>query len=107
VIAGSSDAPVSDFHSLDGVRSALRRLTWSGAEHQPEEAISMFEALASYTRDAARVCGALGTTGTLEPGKRADLVVLNRDPMSLPASELDGLDVERTYLGGECVYSVS
>jgi predicted amidohydrolase YtcJ len=107
MVAGSSDAPASDFNPLDGVKTALRRRARSGRLCQPDESISVLEALCAYTRDAARACGVEQINGTLEVGKRADLVVLNRDPALLGADALDELCVEQTLLGGRPVYSAS
>jgi predicted amidohydrolase YtcJ len=66
--------------------------------------VSAREVLAMYTREAAFALGALDVTGTLEPKKRADLVVLSRDPCRTPPSELHEVRVERTIVNGETVY---
>ena len=42
--------------------------------------------------------------GSLAPGKRADLVILDRDPLSVPAEELDRLKILETIKDGETVY---
>ena len=85
--------------------SAVTRRTTAGQALQPGEAVSPAEVLAMYTREAAYATGSLAECGTLEPGKRADMVVLNADPCatdgSLPA--LAALAVERTIVGGETV----
>jgi hypothetical protein len=104
-VAGSSDAPVTTFAPLDGVRSAVARRTASGEPLAPDEALSAHEALTMYTRGAAHACGCLDVAGTLEPGKRADLAVLSRDTCAATASDLEGVRVEETILGGETVYS--
>ncbi|MEJ7813504.1 MAG: amidohydrolase [Gemmatimonadaceae bacterium] len=103
-VAASSDAPVTTFAPLDGVRSAVERRTASGEALTPEEAVSVREALAMYTREAARACGCLDTTGTIEPGKRADLVILSDDPCRVPVSSLSDVRVEETVLGGATVF---
>lgn len=104
LVAGSSDAPVSTFDPLDGIRSAIRRRTRSGRVFQQDEAVGVWQALSMYTRIAAEACGIIDVTGTLESGKRADLVVLNRDPLSGNETSLDDLAVEATYVGGSKVY---
>ena len=103
-LAGSSDSPVTPFAPLLGIRSAVTRRVGHGPPVDPDEAITPAEALALYTRGAARACGCLETCGTLEPGKRADLVVLSGDPRTGVAAELDALRVEQTVLGGETVF---
>jgi predicted amidohydrolase YtcJ len=99
-LAGSSDHPVSGYDVLAAVRAAVTRGTRSGKVVGPEQAITVEEALRAYTLGSARALGAEGEAGSLEPGKRADLVVLSNDPRS----DLDGAAVARTYAGGELVY---
>jgi len=105
-VAGSSDAPVASFDPLAALRCAVSRRTAEGQEIQPAEAVSPAEVLAMYTREAAYATGSLPVCGTLEPGKRADLVVLNADPCTTHETldALAALAVERTIVGGETVY---
>jgi predicted amidohydrolase YtcJ len=102
VVAGSSDAPCIDFDVLFALRAATSRKTSTGRALHADEGVDVDEALRMYTRNAAIACGALGVTGTLEPGKRADLVVLSADPI---ATGLDGVTVEETWLAGEQVFA--
>lgn len=95
-VAGSSDAPVADFDPLAGMRSAVSRRTASGDVLDASEAVEPREALAMYTREAARVCGELANRGTLEPGKRADFAVLSADPLTA----LESTRVVATWVGG-------
>jgi predicted amidohydrolase YtcJ len=60
-------------------------------------------ALAMWTREAARVIGWEGV-GTIEPGNHADLIVVDRDPLTCPLDELPGTEVRATLLGGETVH---
>ena len=103
-VVASSDAPAAGFDPLDGVRSALRRRTRSGLVIQEDESIGVLETLCAYTRDAARACGVESTTGTLEPGKRADFVILNRDPALVDDASIDDLRVDQTFLAGRRVH---
>jgi len=103
-LAGSSDAPVIGFDPLAAMRSAVSGRSASGAELLPDEAITPSEALAMYTREAAHAAGSLDVTGTLEPGKRADLVVFSEDPTTSGAA-LDRARLERTILAGATVWS--
>lgn len=107
LVAGGSDAPVTGYDPLDGIRSAILRRTRSGARLEPEQALTAYEALDLYTRAAAIASGALDVTGTIEPGKRADLVVLSSDPCTASEDALDHIVVERTVLAGETVYERS
>ena len=103
-VAGSSDAPVVDFDPLRGIRAAVRRRAASGVPVEDGEQVTIGEALEMYTVHGARSGGLEHEVGTLEAGKRADLVVLNTDPTKLAPEELDRLVVERTVCGGSDVY---
>ncbi|MEW6444041.1 MAG: amidohydrolase family protein [bacterium] len=65
--------------------------------------VTRLEALLMWTRDAARVLGWQGI-GTLRPGHHADLIVVDRDPLTCDLDDLPGTRVLRTYLGGRVVY---
>jgi len=103
-VAGSSDAPVVDFDPLRGIRAAVRRRAASGEPVDDGQQVTIGEALEMYTLHGARSGGLEHEVGTLEAGKRADLVVLNRDPGGLAPEDLDRLSVERTVCGGDDVY---
>jgi len=97
IVAGSSDFPVAAFSPLDGMRSAVTRRTGRGHVHESEQAVTLDEALAMYTRSAARVSGCAAECGSLEAGKRADFVVLAGDLEAQPS-------VRGTVIGGEIVF---
>lgn len=103
LVAGSSDHPVTGFDPLDGVRAAVSRRNARGEVIEPEQRITLDEALALYTRSAAAVSGGRGRCGVLTPGARADLAVLS-GPLRV-ASDLDGLTVRETVLAGEVAFS--
>jgi predicted amidohydrolase YtcJ len=69
----------------------------------PAQTITRAEALLMWTRDAARVLGWEGI-GTLLPGNHADLIIIDRDPLTCPLEDLSRTRVLRTLLGGETVY---
>jgi predicted amidohydrolase YtcJ len=104
VVAGSSDAPVVDFDPLVGIRAAVRRRAASGEPVEDGQQVTIPEALEMYTVHGARSGGLEHEVGTLEAGKRADLVVLNADPTTVAPEDLDRLVVERTVCGGSDVY---
>ena len=66
--------------------------------------MSREEALRGFTLDAAHALFLDGEIGSLEIGKRADLVVFERDPMRVPVAEIPGVRVDLTLLDGEVVY---
>jgi predicted amidohydrolase YtcJ len=104
-VGGSSDAPVTAFEPLAAMGSAVTRRTRSGAKLHEEEALSAHEALALYTREAAYIDGSLDIAGTLEPGKRADIVVLSADPCGRGEDTFADVRVDRTILGGQTVFA--
>ncbi|MDR2631083.1 MAG: amidohydrolase [Spirochaetaceae bacterium] len=106
-IAGGSDAPVANPNPLDGIHAALTRtndkLRPPGGFY-PENALSRDAAVRSYTSWAAYALFADRERGSLEAGKRADLVLLDRDLMEVPPDDIPGIQVLRTVIGGETVY---
>ena len=103
-VAASSDAPVVPNNPIMGIYGAVTRRAASGQYVLPEEGVSAYDALKMYTVNAAYAAFEEGIKGTLEPGKLADMVVLNGDPLELPAEELQHLKVEMTVVGGEVVW---
>lgn len=101
LVAGSSDHPVARFAPLDGIRAAVHRRTARGDVLDPEQRLSLDEALTLHTRTAAAAAGELEERGTLTPGKRADLVLLDR---ALDERSLAHARVRATIRGGELVH---
>ena len=85
-----------------GIYAAATRQTRSGEACDPEEAIPVQAALEAYTINAARAGGL--ECGSLEPGKRADLIVLDRNPLEVSPEELPRLKVLKTLVAGEEVW---
>jgi predicted amidohydrolase YtcJ len=102
--AFSSDHPCGSLAPLTGLHAAVTRRTRSGARADDEAPVPPGAALAAYTLEAARVMGLDAECGSLAPGKRADLVVLDRDPLGTPADGLGDVAVVRTYVGGRQVW---
>ncbi|MBT2444109.1 amidohydrolase [Streptomyces sp. ISL-36] len=104
-LAAGSDWPVSSADPLEGVHVAVNRIVPGGdlPSFLPRQRLDLTTALAAYTSGSAYVNG-LDDTGVLRPGHLADLVVLDRDPHSVPPSELASLRVEATYVGGQRVF---
>src|SRR6516225_4043971 len=80
-VAGSSDAPVITADPLVGIRDAVLRRTASGRVLGPGEQLTVRDALAMYTTQAAFAMHRERDIGSLEPGKLADFVILDRSPL--------------------------
>jgi predicted amidohydrolase YtcJ len=89
---------------LAGVAAAARRLSGDGAPIGPHEAITIREGLLAYTAGGARLSGDADRFGTMDAGQFADLVVLDRCPLTTPLEELADIQVTMTFVGGEVVY---
>jgi predicted amidohydrolase YtcJ len=95
VLAGSSDDPCAPPPPLWGAAHGLTRRTSGGIDFEPEQSVPFEDWLAAYTRGAAFAGGQEHERGTITPGKRADLVVLDRAEV--------GARVLETWIGGEPV----
>jgi predicted amidohydrolase YtcJ len=102
--AGSSDAPVITADPLLGIRDAVLRRTGEGRVLGPGERLSAPEALALYTRGAAFAMHREDEIGSLEPGKLADFVVLDANPLDADPEQIGAIEVLATVLGGSPVY---
>ena len=106
VVSGGSDCRATPFPPPLGIWSAVNRIEKNSGEVLiPEERISITEALKMYTIHGAYASFEEEVKGSIEPGKFADMVVLDRDPLSIDPQELREMRVLHTILGGEVVYS--
>jgi predicted amidohydrolase YtcJ len=107
-LAAGSDWPVSSADPIQGMHVAVNRRAPDAGEDTPAflpgQRLDLGTALAAYTAGSAYV-NHLDDTGTIEPGKLADLVVLDRDPFAGPPEEIAATRVLRTYVGGDRVHA--
>ncbi len=98
-IAAGSDGPVEDPSPIEGIWSAVAR------PNPPRtESLTMAEAFGAYTSGGAYASHSEESSGTIEQGKRADMVVLDRDPFKLNVEDLRNVRVEMTIANGQVVY---
>jgi hypothetical protein len=90
-----------------GIYAAITRRTESGRTVLSEEAVSVGQALAIYTSNAARASLEDKIKGTLSPGKLADIVMLSADPFRSSPEIIKEIQVDMTIIGGEIVYERS
>jgi predicted amidohydrolase YtcJ len=106
-LAMSSDFPCGPLQPLYGIHSLVSRHTRGYLEPvAADESISVLEALRLYTIAGARAMHRDDEVGTLEVGKRADLVVLSHDPAAVDPGQIREIVVEQTYVDGERVYDL-
>ncbi|MGW6710827.1 amidohydrolase, partial [Streptomyces sp. NPDC054956] len=117
LVAGS-DWSVSSPNPLWGIHVAVNRSVPDEAPNSPgtfepmppffpEQALTLSQALTAYTTGSAWVNHLDEVTGTVEEGKYADLVVLDRDPFAHPPMEIADTRVLRTYIDGELVFAAT
>jgi predicted amidohydrolase YtcJ len=100
-LAFSSDAPVvKDFGPLTGIQNAVERRDNTGVVIGASERISIQAALRAYTLGAADANGDADKTGSLSPGKRADFIVLNQNPLETEAQSISEIRVSEVWVGG-------
>jgi predicted amidohydrolase YtcJ len=102
-----SDFPVEEVNPMHGLYAAVTRQDMQG---QPkggwilEQAVSRNEAIRAFALDAAFAGFMEDQIGSLEVGKRADFIVIDRDIMTVPSEEIFQIVVEQTWLDGKPVY---
>jgi predicted amidohydrolase YtcJ len=106
-VIGSSDYTVSPYNPWYGLHAAVTR---QDRDNQPpggwyaHQAMTRDEALRSYTIWAAYAEFAETLKGTIEPGKLADFIVIDRDYLTVPAEDIWKIRVLKTVIGGETVF---
>jgi predicted amidohydrolase YtcJ len=113
MLAMGSDWPVSTPDPLQEIHVAVNRrmprsYPYRVDTHEvflPHERLDLPTALAAFTMGSAYVNHLDDRTGSIEPGKRADLAVLDRDVFAAPAEEIGEAHVDLTYVEGERVYA--
>ena len=104
LINNGTDVPVEDIAPLASFRSSVTRLTVDGSIFYPEQNMTRIEALRSYTINNAIAAFEEDYKGSLEVGKLGDVVVLDRDILTVSDEELADARVDVTIVGGEVRY---
>ncbi|MGB9893127.1 MAG: amidohydrolase [Candidatus Saccharicenans sp.] len=110
ILVFGSDWTVAPLNPLTGIYAAVTRRTLDGQHPEgwiPEEKIPVEEAIKSYTIRAAWAEFSEKEKGSLEPGKLADLVVLDRNLLRIAPQDILQTKVLLTMVDGRIVYSVS
>jgi len=106
-IVGGSDWSVSSANPLEAIETAVRRqdaIESSGPVLNEGERISLASMIDAYTINAAWLMHHENRVGSIAPGMRADVVVLDRDLFEIPAEQISEARVVMTLLDGEVIY---
>jgi predicted amidohydrolase YtcJ len=105
IVAGS-DWPSLPMSPWEAIQVAMTRqpLDGSAPARQPQERVGLALMLAAYTREAAWIAREEAIDGSIQVGKAADLVVLDRNLFEVPVKEIHRVRVLLTLLDGEPVY---
>jgi predicted amidohydrolase YtcJ len=105
LLANGSDAPIEELDPLAGIRAGVLRTLDERDGWHPEQAVTVQAALEATTVNPCWLAGDEHRRGKLIPGRLADLVVLDRDPLAIEPEELPEVEVVGTMLGGRWVHN--
>jgi len=105
MVAAGSDFPCSPVSPILGLGTMVARtMQRDGHTIDVEEAISPMEGLRMYTMGSAHAMFRDGEVGSIEVGKRADMVVLSHDPTAVTKDFVKDIRVQQTYVDGKLLY---
>ena len=108
VLALGSDCPVEVMDPLVGIHAAVTRCRADGTPGPegwyPEQRLSVEEAVRGFTAGPAYAAGMEDKLGSLQPGKLADVTILDQDIFSIPPMEIPNAQVMGTVVGGRFVW---
>lgn len=99
---------INPYNPFFGMWIALtRQPRWTDKALHPEQRITREQAIRLYSVNNAYILLQEKEKGSLETGKLADLIVLDRDILTCPIEQVKDIQVEQTYLGGKLVYEAN
>jgi predicted amidohydrolase YtcJ len=112
IVAGGSDhmikfddrLAINPYNPFFGMWMVVTRETTEGTVLNPEQKISREQALRMWTWNAAYLSFDEPVKGSIEPGKLADLVIIDRDYLTCPEDEIKDIQALQTIIGGKVVY---
>jgi predicted amidohydrolase YtcJ len=104
IAGGNNDYAVTSYSPMVQIYEAVVRKTMTGQLVSPEESIGVMDAIRVYTWNGAFLGKEEDIKGSIEPGKLADMVVLDKDILSVPHEEIKDIQVLTTIVDGKIVY---
>ncbi|GIV01101.1 MAG: amidohydrolase [Actinomycetota bacterium] len=101
----SSDSDVASYRPLDTIAAAVARRTLAGRPIGADQALTVEETIRAHTIEAAYAIGAEDRLGSIEPGKLADLVLLDGDLFAASPEGIADIPVRMTILDGRIAFS--
>lgn len=98
------DPPVAPPDMFESVFCAVNRISESGAVLGSDEAIDVMSALRAVTVDAAYQYGEEDVKGSISENKKADFIIVDKDPLSIPKRDIKNIKILETFKDGESVY---
>lgn len=106
-LAQGSDWPVDPLRPWNEIMTANTRTNDDGGVLGIDQSIPVATALRAHTMGAATLLGLSDKVGSIKPGKDADLVVIDRNPLKIKPRKIDATKVLRTIIRGKTVYTPS
>ena len=103
-MGGGTDYPIGPANPFPCIQFMVDRKIIDGSVMGIGSAITVEEAVYLWTQGSANCEGWGDMIGSIERGKKADMVVLNQDIFSVPVEEIHNTTVSSTWVGGKCVY---
>ncbi|MFN7279154.1 MAG: amidohydrolase, partial [bacterium] len=104
LVNNGTDVPVEDIDPFANLHASVTRQTADGSAFYPEQRMTRYEALRSYTLDNAKAMFQDKDKGSIVAGKLADIVVMSEDLLNCPENKIRSARVRMTILGGVVAY---
>jgi predicted amidohydrolase YtcJ len=101
---GHSDASICTPNPWYGIYGMVTRKTSSGDVLYADEGVKPIEAIRAYSIDGAHAAWEEDIKGSIEAGKLADLIVINKNPLKINPEELKDIKTVMTIIDGKIVY---
>jgi predicted amidohydrolase YtcJ len=103
-VGGGTDFPTNILNPFINIYVMVTRKNMNGEVFGKDQAVTRQEALRLYTTSAARYTFSENRTGSIEPGKLADLVVISDDILTVPDESIKNIQAVTTIVGGKTVF---